>query len=125
MTEVKQVPVEKNRGGEWVTIGDEAYRIPPLAFRAVQELAPEIEVLREVVGTPTGDQMGAVEKIVHAAISRNYPSLKLNDVSDMLDLGNYAQVLGAVLLIGGFKKAPDDASGEAGAASTGAASTSP
>ena len=39
MDESKKVPPARNRGGEWVPIGDEFYRIPPLAFRHVQPIA--------------------------------------------------------------------------------------
>lgn len=121
--DVKQVPVEKNRGGQWITFGDEQYRVPPLAFRAIQDLAQEVASLKDIVGTPSAEQMQAVEKIVHAAIARNYPSLSIDQVSDMLDIGNYQQVLSAVLSIGGFTKAA--APGGAGETLTGAASTSP
>lgn len=30
---VKRVQPTGKRGGEWVTLGEEAYRIPPLGFR--------------------------------------------------------------------------------------------
>lgn len=99
-----RVPVEKNRGGEWVRFGDELYRVPPLGFLAVQELQDDVLGLREMGARPTPAQMGTVTRIVHAAMLRNYPSMPLETIADMLDLGNYQEVLGAVLSIGGFKK---------------------
>lgn len=101
---LKDVPPERSRGGRWVPIGDERYRIPPLAFRAVQELQEEVVSLGSMGSRPTPAQMNTVAKIVHAAMARNYPSLKIEDVDEMLDLGNYQEVLSAVLSIGGFTK---------------------
>jgi len=112
-----RVPPERSRGGEWVTLGDEAYRIPPLAFRAVQELQDEVAGLAEMGSRPTPEQMGTVVKIVHSAMARNYPSLTMENVDDMLDLGNYQNVLGQVLQIAGFKKGsaePGEAMASAG-----------
>lgn len=118
-----QVPVVKNRGGQWVRFGDEMYRIPPLSFRSLQELAEEVEGLKDMV-RPTAAQMLTIERIVHAALVRNYPDMKLADVSDMMDVGNYEEVLSAALSIAGFTKARAAAPGEA-MASTGANSTVP
>lgn len=118
-----QVPVVKNRGGEWVRFGDEMYRVPPLSFRSLQELADEVEGLQNMT-RPTPAQMTTIEKIVHAALVRNYPDMTLTTVSDMMDVGNYEQVLSAALSIAGFTRARGTAPGEM-AASTGANSTAP
>jgi len=117
-----RVPTERSRGGEWVTLGDEQYRIPPLAFRAIQDLGEDIESLKNIVGRPSPQQMGVVGRIVLAAMQRNYPSMTMELLDDMLDIGNYQAVLGAVLSIGGFRKA-EGAPGEA-LASIGTSSTS-
>ena len=123
MNETKRIEPERNRGGEWVALGDEQYRIPPLAFRAVQELQDEVAALAQMGVRPTPEQMTTVTRIVHSAMSRNYPSITMAQIDDMLDLGNYQDVLSAVLSIGGFKKA-GDGSGES-PASIGTPPTSP
>ncbi len=124
--EVVRVEPEGKRGGEWVTMGLESYRVPPLGFRAVQELASEVESLAKMGRRPTAAQMRTVATIVHSAMARNYPRLGVEEVLDMLDMGNYQQVLGAVLQIAGFEKA-GAGSGEAVTASpsTGTPSTAP
>lgn len=99
-----RVPPEKSRGGDWVQLGDELYRIPPLAFRDLQDLADEIESLKDIDGRPSQAQMRTVVKIVLAALKRNYPSATMEQVDDMLDIGNYGVVLNAVLSIGGLRK---------------------
>lgn len=118
-----QVPVVKNRGGSWVRFGDEMYRVPPLSFRSLQELAEEVEGLQGMV-RPTAAQMTTIEKIVHAALVRNYPDLTLLTVADMIDVGNYEEVLSAALSIAGFTRARGATPGET-MASTGANFTVP
>ena len=119
---VVRVPVEKNRGGTWVRLGDEEYRIPALGFGAIQELQDDVAGLAKMGARPTPKQMAAVGLIVHAAMRRNYPSMTLETVGDMLDLGNYQQVLAAVLAIAGFEKA-GAGPGEAAASSSGTTPT--
>lgn len=103
-TPAVRVPPEKNRGGEWVRLGDELYRIPPLAFRSVIDLQDDVAALRTMGPVPTAKEMDIVAKIAHVAFSRNYPSKTVEDLTDMLDLGNYEAVLSAILSIAGFQK---------------------
>lgn len=123
-TSKTRIEPKRSRGGEWVVFGDEEYRVPPLAFRALQELADEVAGLQAMGAKPTVEQMTTIEKIVHSALSRNYPEMTLAEVSDMLDVGNYEKVLGAALSIAGFTRAKEGSPGETGA-STGAGSTAP
>lgn len=120
-----RVPPERSRGGVWVTLGDEQYRIPPLAFRSVQDLADEVAGLANMGTRPTPEQMATVSKIVHAALLRNYPSMPITQVDDMLDIGNYQAVLSAVLQIGGFKREGGGEGAGEMPASTGTQPTAP
>lgn len=97
-----KVPPTGKRGGVWVPIGEEEYRIPPLGFRSIQDLADDVAGLAEMGAKPTAAQMQVVARIVHAAMARNYPALSVDDVHDMLDLGNYQRILDAVLAGAGF-----------------------
>lgn len=126
MTQTKRNTPEKNRGGKWVLIGGEEFLVPPLSLRSVVDLEDRVQALRNIeAGRPTPEQMNTVAEIVHAALARNYPSISVDDVGDMLDLGNFDAVLSAVLSIGGFRKEPV-ASGEVQPeAPTGTASIAP
>lgn len=124
MDDIKQIPPEKDRGGTWVTLGGESYKVPPLSFGAIKRLKDQVQTLAQVNGQPTTEQMDVVLDVVHSAISRNYPSITADAVADMVDLGNFSEVLGAVLQIAGFKPREGEASGEV-VASTGTESTSP
>jgi hypothetical protein len=120
-----RVEPEKNRGGQWIRFGSEEYRVPALAFGAIQDLQDRVGSMAglPVGGKPTPEQMATVVDVVHAALKRNYPSMTREQLLDMLDLENYQEVLGAVLNISGFKR-QEPAQGEA-VASTGTAPTSP
>lgn len=125
--QVRDVPPERSRGGEWVRIGDERYRIPPLALRAIQELKGDVEALQGIRGMPTGEQMNAALRIIHSAITRNYPSLAFETLAEMLDLGNVTDVLAAVMSISGYvvERGKGAAPPGEAMASTGTTSTSP
>jgi len=88
----------------WVLFGIEEYRIPPLAFGALQDLQENIGSLQGMSTNPTKDQMNVVVDIVHMAVKRNYPDIDINELRDMIDLGNFQAVLEAVLNTSGFKK---------------------
>ena len=102
----------KNKGGEWVQMGMEEYRIPPLGFAAIKDMQANLEILQGMkdAGAPNDDQMKVVAEVVHAAMRRNYPDMTAEQVLDMLDLGNFRKVFEAVLGMSGYRKA---ASGEA------------
>lgn len=126
MTDAKKIEPSRNRGGRWVVIGDEQWKIPPLGFGAIRELQDDVASLANMPsGRPSNEQMTTVIRLVHSAMVRNYPELKLTEVEDMLDLGNFGEVLNATLSIGGFTRSEVPASGEAQpSASTGTASIS-
>lgn len=99
----RYVPSTK-RGGTWVRLGLEEFRIPPLGFLDIQELTGDVETLRKVEGAPTPEQWKSVHQIVWAAMKRNYPGLKLDDVQERIDMGNWLQTINAVLGISGYER---------------------
>lgn len=119
---VTRIEPQKKRGGRWIEFGEEAYQVPPLAFRSVVDLQDDVESLAQMGAKPTPAQMDTVTRIVHAALVRNYPDMTKEAVADMLDVGNFQEVINATLAIGGFKQAGGPPSGEA-QASTGMAPT--
>jgi hypothetical protein len=120
---VTRVEPQKKRGGRWIVFGEEEYQVPPLAFRTVIDLQDDVESLRDMGPKPTAAQMDTVTRIVHAALVRNYPDMTKEAVADMLDVGNFQEVINATLAIGGFKEqAGGPPSGEV-MASTGMAPT--
>lgn len=101
-----RVEPEKDRGGTWIAIGVQEYKVPPLAFGAIRELQERIAGMADLQrgGVPTAEQMATVIDVVAAAIRRNYPALTAADLNEMIDLGNYEAVLAAVLGGSGFTR---------------------
>jgi hypothetical protein len=88
------------------------YVVPPLTFRQIQDLHEILAGLAAVQGVPSADQITGIAEIVRTALARNYPDITLEQVMDMLDMGNVNDVLMAVLGASGLVKP-----GEAQAAS--------
>ncbi len=104
MEDVKKVQPDNNRGGEWVRFGGEEYKVPPLGFRAIQELQERILLLSSMGTLPTPEQFGVIIDVVWEALKRNYPALTREAVVDMLDVGNFQAVINAALSVSGFVK---------------------
>ena len=62
---------------------------------------------------PTPEQMQGVCEIVHAALSRNYDDLTIEQVEDIIDLRNAGAVIQAVMGQSGLTQSKDAAPGEA------------
>lgn len=122
---IEVVEPAKRRGGEWVVLGDFAYRVPPLGMLELQELQDDFVNIAGMSKTamPNGPQLESAFKIIHAAIRRSYPDFPLTEVRELLDLSNTVPVLNTVLTVAGMERGGTVA-GEA-RASIGAGSTQP
>lgn len=83
-------------GKEWV--------IPPLSVRQFRE---HYQTLLDTDITPENFQSKIADRlpIVLAAINRNYPDVTPEQLLDMLDLGTFKQVIGAIANSGGIRAA--------------------
>lgn len=86
--------------GVSMKIGGRELVIPPLSLKQVQKLYPTIEALQKE--SDPLKSMEAVSLVVHAALKRNYPEMTLDEVDDMLDLGNFKAVIETVMGVSGF-----------------------
>jgi len=86
-------------------MGGKEYIVPSLNFRQLRTLGDTIAGFGSLQGGSfTGEQMDDVIKVVHSALTRNYPEITVTDVEDMLDLNNATDVIGAILGASGLKK---------------------
>ncbi|HET8552701.1 MAG TPA: hypothetical protein VFM97_09540 [Gammaproteobacteria bacterium] len=93
--------------GRTIELGGEERIIPPLNLKALRTLKPEIDRLStgNIAANGLGDEdIDAIVKIVHAAIARNYPDITAEQVEDWIDLGNSAEVIGAVMTQSGLTR---------------------
>lgn len=101
---LRRVNPAVDRGGEWVALGGEEYKIPPLNFRALRELQSRLAAIGSIQGIPTETQMMTVVEVVHAALKRNYPDITVELVEDLVDVGNMMTVFTAVLRVAGMER---------------------
>lgn len=88
--------------GVKINLGGDNYIVPPLSFKNLRMLQPKLGLLKTVGDVPTEEQTDAIAQIVLMALSRNYPDLTLDQVSEVLDLSNMKQVLPAILGVSGL-----------------------
>jgi len=83
--------------GVKLTLGGREFVVPPLSFKALRELTPRWPELTGMGDVPTGEQIDVVLGVVHSALIRNYPDLTLEDLEDLVDLGNLPKCLMAAM----------------------------
>lgn len=97
-------------------LGGTTYVVPPLSLGALEQL-------QERLGSYTGDVNNPADvrttiDAAHAALKRNYPDLKREEVAELIGLENMIEVFEAVMDISGMRRkayeAASTGSGEAG-----------
>lgn len=83
--------------GVIVHMGGRDWTVAPLTFKQLRRLQPQLERLAQVNAAAAPEQIAAVSEIVRTALSRNYPEITIEAIEDMLDLGNAARVINAIL----------------------------
>ncbi|MBP2638380.1 MAG: putative phage associated protein [Firmicutes bacterium] len=79
------------------------YVIPALSFGQLENLAPELERSTQAAGqTMTKEVIQDTIKIFHAAISRNYPEITIDEVKNMIDMRNMKTIMAAIMGASGF-----------------------
>ena len=87
-----------------IKIGDDLLIVPALSLKQVRLLRSKIETMTD--GSFDADNMATVVEVVHAALTRNYPAITIDEVEDGLDMRNMAQAMNAVMAISGLEKKP-------------------
>ncbi len=100
--------------GMTIKLGGDDYIVPALTIGQVKRLRNDIQNINIAEdGQITEGMISAAAKVVHAALSRNYPDVTIEQVEDMIDLRNIRPIIDAVMGISGFKQA-GEAMGETG-----------
>ena len=82
--------------GAAVRIGETTYVCPPISVRQYRQHRDKLHRLAAVAGLPSDDELTAIVAVLHAALSRNYPDLTVEQLEDMIDVGNIAALIRAV-----------------------------
>ncbi len=93
--------------GVKVKLGDTEYVVPALPLGALKKLRSQFELIASMDTTNrvvTDEQVDAVIAIVHKAISRNYPSVKVEELEELIDFRNMESLLAAIMSVTGLEK---------------------
>ena len=98
--------------GETITIRGKGYIIPGLSFEQLENNADDIDKVMNSKNENMTKMISVVAKIVHLAMSRNYPDLTVGEVKKKLDMRNKEKIIQAIMGSSGFQTAANN-SGEA------------
>jgi hypothetical protein len=105
--------------GVSITLGGREFILPSLTFRQVRQFSADGTLEKVPMNGATfiakPECRDAAEVVLFAALSRNYPDLKLEQMADLLDLNVVEAAVAAVMGVSGLTRRT--APGEAGAAS--------
>ena len=96
--------------GTELVLGGQKYVVPPLSLGTIEVMTDRLQSF----GKNGMKDMTTAIDATHAALLRNYPDLSREQVADLLDLGNVAEVMSVVMARAGLTAKADD-TGEAGA----------
>ncbi|MFL9610181.1 hypothetical protein ACKF11_08870 [Methylobacillus sp. Pita2] len=100
MADIVKIP------GVRITLAGQDYILPPLTLNAVVQLRPRLETFKAA-----GD-LDSIETVIdaaHAALLRNYPDLTREQVGEMVDMGNMADVMQACMDVSGLMRKQQEA----------------
>jgi hypothetical protein len=90
--------------GELHRLGDKDFIVPPLNWRRIRELLPVLQKIR--IGQPgleiTGEMLDDYLTVILSALNRNYPDMTLDELEDLLDLGNAPRLFLAIMGMSGL-----------------------
>jgi hypothetical protein len=90
--------------GERVRLGEQEYVIPSLSVKQAKELWPDILQINQGLTVETLPQKyELIIKVLHAAFTRNYPNITVDQLNDLVDLGNIKKLQLIVMGQSGFK----------------------
>ena len=109
--------------GVALRLGGRDWIVPPLNFRQLKALAPVFARVGAIDARLGEKEIDDIVRLVHAALSRNYPDLTADDVAELIDLGNAASVVRAVAGVSGLAASgpPREGNAPPGEAAPGAA----
>lgn len=91
--------------GTEVEMGGRKFVVPPLNLDGIQEIEPYLDKIGSK-DLKVREQLANAIPIIWTALRRQYPEMTKEDVSALVDLGNFHYVLAAVVSVSGFKEAP-------------------
>lgn len=89
--------------GVAINLGGTEYTVPPLSLGQIKKYKDLLSQIK-VSNDPTVEDFDNLLTVIHAALSRNYPEITVEQLTEMIDLGNLGMVVQAVMGVSGLKK---------------------
>jgi hypothetical protein len=94
--------------GSTIILNGESYIMPPLTLGQWVRLADmrkKMDTGSDPNNPMSQEWIDANCALIHAALSRNYPDLRVEDLPDMIDLGNLTEIRDAMFALNKLKAA--------------------
>jgi hypothetical protein len=92
-------------------LGGIEYVIPPIALRPLQQLQSRINAFGNSIDE---ESIETAVTVIHSALKRNYPEITIEEVGDMVDVGNMFELFEAVMDVSGMKRKALETGGDSG-----------
>ncbi|OQS41131.1 hypothetical protein [Chromobacterium haemolyticum] len=92
-----------------VLLNGKAYVIPPLNLAALEQLQDRLEQFDGGIGK---ESISTVLDATTAALKRNYPDLTRDQVAELVDVANMAEVMEAIMDVSGLKRKAQEVEGQ-------------
>lgn len=111
MSEVITTP---RHDGLVVRMGGRDYVVPPLTLAQLRKYEEDLRKVRDITPFSPLAEVEPAIRVIHAAMTRNYPDLTQEALEDILDLGNVMPAFLAVCAMSGLERTGEGvAEGEA------------
>jgi hypothetical protein len=95
--------------GERIKLGDREFVIPCLTVKQAKRMWTQItELDKGITEQNLPEKYSSAVEVIHAALSRNYPDLKVDELEELLDVRNLRAAMLAVMGRSGLKPRPGD-----------------
>lgn len=100
--------------GVAVRMGGRDWVVPPLTLAQLRRCEEDLKKVRDITPFSPMEEVEPAIRVIHAALTRNYPDLTREALEDILDLGNVGPAFLAVCAMSGLERTREGAAeGEA------------
>ena len=93
--------------GVEMKIGRQTLIVPPLNFKSLRRLRPQISLLGALdanAAEMSDEAVDALFEIIHTALRRNYPNLAREQIEEDLDIANAPKIITAIMNSAGLTR---------------------
>ena len=82
------------------------FKISPLTFGQLRALKDDLATIGGIRAMPDDAQLEAVCRLVAAGLKKEHGYMELDAVAELIDLGNFQMVVGALIGVSGLEARP-------------------